>query len=77
MLKDAFIGARRFLTRRRGDCFGAMLAGYTFIVLAPKAEVPDAFRLIGIPLLIAGAIVSAIVVAFPFNEENSSETKRN
>ena len=71
MFKDTLIGVRRFLTKRRGDCFGAMLSGYLFIALAPGTESPEAFRMLGIPLLVVGAALSAFVVAFPANRKSS------
>lgn len=64
-MKGTLIDVRRFITRRRGDCFGALAAGYIFIALAPGTEDPAAFHILGVPMLIAGAILSAIAVAFP------------
>nr|WP_250807218.1 hypothetical protein [Neorhizobium tomejilense] len=69
MFKDTLIDVRRFLTKRRGDCFGAMLSGYLFIALAPGVEQPDAFKMLGIPLLLVGALLSAVAVTFPVHEK--------
>lgn len=67
-MKVTLIGVRRFLERRRGDCIGAFLAGYLFIALAPTTESPEAFHLLGLPLLIAGAALTATTVAFPLKQ---------
>jgi len=65
MLEAVSDRVRLLITKRRGDCFGAMLSGYAFVALAPSTEDPGAFRLIGLPLLVIGAALSAIAVAFP------------
>lgn len=64
-MKGTLIDVRRFITKRRGDCFGALVAGYLFIALAPATEDPTAFHILGAPMLIVGAILSAIAVTFP------------
>lgn len=71
MFKDTLTSVRRFLARRRGDCIGAMLSGYAFISLAPGTESPEAFRWLGVPLLIVGAALTTIVVAFPLERKTS------
>lgn len=68
-MKATLIDVRRLITRRRGDCFGALLAGYLFIALAPGTEDPAAFHMLGFPMMIAGAILSAIAVAFPVKQD--------
>lgn len=72
MFKDTLIGVRRFLTKRRGDCFGALLSGYLFIALAPTTDSPEAFRMLGLPLVIVGALLSVLVLAFPVNRKPSA-----
>jgi hypothetical protein len=68
-LKSTLIDVRRLVTRRRGDCFGALVAGFMFIALAPGTEDPTAFHILGAPLLVAGAILSVIAVAFPAKQD--------
>lgn len=70
-MKDTLIDVRRFITKRRGDCFGALVAGGLIIVLAPGTADPSAFRILGVPMLLAGAILSAIAVAFPAKQDTS------
>lgn len=65
MFKDNLTDLRRFLTKRRGDCLGALLSGYLFIALAPGTESPEAFRMLGIPLLVVGAALSIAALVFP------------
>lgn len=70
-MKDTLIDVRRFVTKRRGDCFGAFIAGGIFIALAPGAEDPVAFHILGGPMMAVGAILSLIAIAFPAKQDMS------
>lgn len=57
--------SHRFIVRRRGDCLGALVAGFVFTMLAPGSEDPTAFRMLGVPLLLVGAALSALSLVLP------------
>jgi hypothetical protein len=49
-----------FLATRIGDCLGAIAAGLFCIVVSQRSPAEEAFFLLGVPLLVAGLVTTAI-----------------
>jgi hypothetical protein len=63
MLRGFLESSQSFLGRRRGDCMGSFTAGWVFMALAPHTEDPVAFRMLGLPLLIVGFLLTVFVIS--------------
>jgi hypothetical protein len=61
------IDFQKFLISQRGNFYGSVVAGFLFVGLSPRTEFPEVFLGFGLPLIIAGTVLSAVSFAIRKN----------
>lgn len=58
ILNNIFKFVQSGIEKRRGDCFGAFVAGLFFIIFAKRSDDPFVFYYLGTPLVLVGLLLS-------------------